>query len=331
VANQVTLTFAGETKQAEAAFDRVGDSSRRMSEKVGSSSEGFDKAGEAADGAETRAQGFSDTLTGTADVASGVGDIMKGNLFEGAVTAGQGIADLAGGFADFLIPALKGTRVATLASAAASKVAAAGTKAWTAAQWLMSGALWASPITWIVVGIIALVAVIVLIARRTDWFSRAWRAAWGWIRTAASNAWDFIRKIPGWIASAFRGIAATIVGPFKSAFNGIARAWNNTVGRLTFSVPSWVPFIGGNTFSAPHLPTFHSGGIVPGPVGAPRVALLQGGEEVRSRASQDGGDVVLLGSDGTRIGDAIVALVAETVARKGGRAGQLGITLPKVA
>jgi hypothetical protein len=73
VANQVTLTFAGETKQAEAAFDRVGDSSRRMSEKVGSSSEGFDKAGEAADGAETRAQGFSDTLTGTADVASGVG------------------------------------------------------------------------------------------------------------------------------------------------------------------------------------------------------------------------------------------------------------------
>jgi hypothetical protein len=40
---------------------------------------------------------------------------------------------------------------------------------------------------------------------------------------------------------------------------------------------------------------------------------------------------VLLGSDGTRIGDAIVALVAETVARKGGRAGQLGITLPKVA
>jgi phage-related protein len=331
VANQVTLTFAGETKQVEDSFDRVGESSRKMSDKVGGSAEGFAKAGEAADQLDTKAMGFRDTMTGVQDTAKGTSQILKGDLFNGFLTLGMGIGDLASGFYNLIIPALAKTKVGTLATAAASKVAAAGSKAWAAAQWIMNSALFASPITWIIVGIVALVAVIVLIARRTDWFSRAWRAAWGWIRTAASNAWDFIRKIPGWIASAFRGIASTIVGPFKSAFNGIARAWNNTVGRLTFSVPSWVPFIGGNTFSAPHLPTFHSGGIVPGPVGAPRVALLQGGEEVRSRASQADGDVVLLGSDGTRIGDAIVALVAETVARKGGRAGQLGITLPKVA
>jgi hypothetical protein len=66
VANQVTLTFAGETKQAEDAFDRVGESSRKMSDKVGGSAEGFAKAGEAADQLDTKAMGFRDTMTGRA-------------------------------------------------------------------------------------------------------------------------------------------------------------------------------------------------------------------------------------------------------------------------
>jgi phage-related protein len=324
--NQVTLSFAGETTNVEKAFDRVGSSSQDMGGKVGDSAAGFERAGEAADGAESRAQGFSDTLTGTADVASGVGDIMKGNLFEGFVTAGQGVADLAGGFADFLIPALKGSRVATLAKAAADRVAAAGAKVWTAAQWLMNTALLASPITWVVVGILVLVGVIILIARRTDWFSKAWRAAWGWIKNAASNTWDYVKRIPGWITTAFSRVAGAILSPFRSAFNGIARAWNNTVGRLSWSVPGWVPFIGGNSISVPNLPTFHAGGKVPGVPGTPTVALLQAGEEVRSVAGSSGGDDrVMLGSDGTRLGDALLTLIAESVARKGGRPRLLGI------
>jgi hypothetical protein len=317
--NNVTLTFDGNTAPAEQAFDRVGGSASHMSDKVGESASGFSKAGEAADGAEGKAQGFSDTLTGVADVGGGTAAIMKGNLFEGFVQVGQGAADLAGGLASFLIPALEKTRVGTLAKAAADKVAAAGAKVWAGAQWLMNSALLASPVTWIIVGIVALIAIIVLIATKTDWFQRAWRAAWGWIKSSASNAWEFIKKIPGWISTAFSKIGSFVSAPFKAGFNAIARAWNNTVGRLSWSVPGWVPFIGGNSISVPRLPTFHSGvGRVPGVVGTTVMAQLQAGEEVRSIASAGGGSSITLRSDGSAFADLIIDTVAGAVRRAGG-------------
>lgn len=326
MANQVTLSFAGETADVEKAFDRVGSGSERMGGKVAESAGGFKKAGEAADELDTKAMGFRDTMTGVQDTAKGTSQIMKGDLFNGFLTLGMGIGDLASGFYNLIIPALAKTKVATLAQAGASKVAAAGAKVWTAAQWLMNTALLASPITWIVVGILLVVAAIVLIARKTDWFSKAWRASWAWVKQAASNTWDFVKRIPGWISGAFSRVASAIMSPFRSAFNGIARAWNNTVGQLSWSVPGWVPFIGGNTISVPHLPTFHAGGKVPGVPGTPTVALLQAGEEVSSVAGASGaGGRVLLGSDGTRLGDTLVTLIAESVARKGGRPRLLGI------
>ena len=298
MANQVTLTFAGETKDVEQSFDRVGGSAKKMGDRVAESGSGFDRAGEAADGAEGKAQGFSDTLTGTADIAAGTGEIMKGNLFEGFVTAGQGAADLAGGFASFLIPAIQNSKIATLGKAAADKVAAGASKVWAGAQWLMNTALLASPITWIVVGIIALIAVIVLIATKTDWFQRAWRASWGWIKSAASNTWDFIKKIPGWVTSGFSKIGNAISAPFKAGFNGVARAWNNTVGRLSWSVPGWVPIIGGNTISVPNLPTFHAGGVIPGVAGTATPIMALAGERVTNTAGSGGGDALVITGTG---------------------------------
>ncbi|HYF73906.1 MAG TPA: hypothetical protein VD864_13845 [Nocardioides sp.] len=326
MANQVTLTFAGDPSGAVQAFDRVGESAEQMGDRVGESGAGFDRAGEAADAAESRAQGFSDTLTGTADVAAGTSEIMKGNLFEGFVLVGGGMADLAGGFAAFLIPAMqsavawfRATTVGQYASAAASKV-------WAAAQWVMNAALWASPITWIVAGIIAVIAVIVLIARRTDWFSRAWRVAWNWIRNAAVGVWNWLRALPGRIGGAFRSIASYITAPFRQAFNAIARLWNSTVGRLSFSIPSWVPGIGGRSFSAPRLPSFHAGGVVPGVAGQVVPILAMAGERVQGPASGVGGGAsIVIGSDGSRLGDALVDLIAAAVRNRGGDARQLGI------
>jgi hypothetical protein len=323
--NQVTLTFAGETKDLESSFDRVGSSARHMGDRVGESAGGFDRAGEAADGAEGKAQGFSDTLTGVADIGAGTGEIMKGNLFEGFVTAGQGVADLAGGMAEFLIPALKASKVGVLAKAAADKVAAGAARVWAAAQWVMNSALFASPITWIVAGIVLLIAAIVLIATKTDWFQKAWRAAWGWIKTAAANTWEFIKKIPGWIASAFSKVAGFISRPFKDAFNAIASAWNNTIGRLHWSVPSWVPGIGGKGIDVPNLPHFHAGGIVPGVPGTPTVALLQAGETIGSVATSgdSGGGWVAINGDA--VIDSLTQAIASRVGARGGRAAQLGI------
>jgi SLT domain-containing protein len=52
---------------------------------------------------------------------------------------------------------------------------------------------------------------------------------------------------------------------FKTIFNGIAAVWNNTIGKFSFTVPSWVPGIGGKGFAMPDIPMLANGGIVTGP------------------------------------------------------------------
>jgi hypothetical protein len=56
-----------------------------------------------------------------------------------------------------------------------------------------------------------------------------------------------------------------VFGFYKTLFNGIASAWNNTVGKLAFTIPSWVPFVGGKGFDVPDIPMLADGGIVTGP------------------------------------------------------------------
>ena len=48
-------------------------------------------------------------------------------------------------------------------------------------------------------------------------------------------------------------------------FNAVASVWNNTIGKLSFKVPSWVPGIGGKGFDVPDIPMLAEGGIVTGP------------------------------------------------------------------
>jgi len=92
--------------------------------------------------------------------------------------------------------------------------------------------------------------------------------AWGVISTVfesvkngIATVWGFFQTAKDIISGVFTNIADAISGPFKTAFNFISDAWNNTVGKLSWSVPGWVPIIGGNKISAPQLPTFAEGGI----------------------------------------------------------------------
>jgi len=93
-----------------------------------------------------------------------------------------------------------------------------------------------------------------------------WNAAWTGIKAIAegiwnglvsffSGAWTAITKPFEWIGNAIKNV-------FKAAFNFIAKIWNNTVGRISLHVPSWVPGIGGKGFSVPKIPEMAKGGIV---------------------------------------------------------------------
>ncbi|HEU4544430.1 MAG TPA: hypothetical protein VFR23_25085, partial [Jiangellaceae bacterium] len=125
---------------------------------------------------------------------------------------------------------------------------------------------------------------------------------WPGIRSVVERLAAAFRGLPGRIASGFRTLATILTAPFRGAFNAIARAWNNTVGRLSFSIPGWVPGIGGNSFSAPRLPTFHQGGVVPGAPGTEMLAVLQAGERVTPVGGGGGvASIVVSGGSGSSV------------------------------
>ena len=77
---------------------------------------------------------------------------------------------------------------------------------------------------------------------------------------------DQIMKVFGLIYNGIKAamgfVADVITAPFKAAFRTVAWLWNNTVGKLSFTVPSWVPGIGGKGFDVPDIPMLAEGGIV---------------------------------------------------------------------
>ncbi|MGW7198450.1 phage tail protein [Streptomyces chryseus] len=78
---------------------------------------------------------------------------------------------------------------------------AVATKIWAAATWLLNSAFLANPLTWIVLAIVALIAVIVLIATKTTWFQDLWKTVWDAVTGATEWAVDKIGSIINWFAS----------------------------------------------------------------------------------------------------------------------------------
>lgn len=86
-----------------------------------------------------------------------------------------------------------------------------------------------------------------------------------WISDRIDDILGFFQGLGGSIKDAISGVSDIILGPFKAAFNGIATAWNNSVGKLSFEIPSWVPGVGGKGFDVPDIPEWKAAG---GPVSA---------------------------------------------------------------
>lgn len=317
MSNQVTLTFAGDTEKLTKAFDEVGASAKKMGDKVGDASRAFDPTNNSLGVLGGRADAAETSLIGVHDVIDGTATIMQGPGEQGLVAYIQGWADLAGGLAPIIIQ-LAGTKLAIIGNAIASVTASAATKVWAAGQWLLNAALTANPIGIVIVAIAALIAIVVLIATKTTWFQTAWRVSWGAIKSVAIDVWDWMKALPGNIGRAFSGIPSTVSAPFRAGFNFVSDAWNNTIGKLSWSVPGWVPGVGGNSISAPKLPHFHSGGVVPGAPGAEMLAVLQAGERVTPAGAGGGRTVIELRSDGTRIGDLLVEILRLAIGARGG-------------
>lgn len=170
-------------------------------------------------------------------------------------------------------------------------ISTALTKVWTSEQIRLNLAFLANPIFLIVASIVALIAIIVLIATKTDWFQRLWSAAWGAIKGAVSGTldwirsnWplllailtgpvglavlaiaknkdriiDFLREIPDTAKRLFSGLADILTAPFRAAIDGLKSVWNSTIGG------KGIPSIGIGPFKTPGftIPMLAKGGNI---------------------------------------------------------------------
>jgi hypothetical protein len=177
-------------------------------------------------------------LAGLAPILTNIADLAARNskvfVIVGAVIAGVAGTILALNAAMKVYQAVQ--LIATVATAAFNAVLAA------------------NPITLVIIAIVALVAALVLAYKRFES-----------VRKIVDTVFQFVTKAVKGSVDAIKSYFETILGVYKSIFNGIAKLWNNTVGKLSFSVPDWVPFIGGKGFDVPNIPMLAEGGIVSSP------------------------------------------------------------------
>jgi hypothetical protein len=133
----------------------------------------------------------------------------------------------------------------------------------------------ANPIALVILAVIALIAIFVALEKRFGIVTKAMEFLSGVFVKAKDtvlSAWDkvlgFFKRIPGMFVSVGRTLINAITAPYRTAFEMIGKLWNNTLGKISFSIPSWVPGIGGKGFSFPSFPSIPAladGGIVSRP------------------------------------------------------------------
>jgi len=145
--------------------------------------------------------------------------------------------------------------------AAAIVVANVAIKAWTiatqvatAAQALFNFVMSANPIALVILGIVAFVAALVVLYNKFEVVRTVVNTVFNAIKVGVTTSLDFLTNY-------FEGV----LNIYKNIFNAIAKLWNNTIGKLSFKFPDWVPGFGGKGFSVPNIPMLAEGGIVNSP------------------------------------------------------------------
>ena len=160
-------------------------------------------------------------------------------------------------------------------------------------------AMAANPLVLIVLGIAALIGILALAYKRFEGFRKIVDAVFGGIK------W--------WITHVTIPSIQLMLGAFKTVFNGIGKIWNNTVGKISFEIPSWVPGVGGKGFKMPNIPMLADGGIVTSPTlaligegnGPEAVIPLDRMSEFSANASGNNVTIHVNGGDPNAVVDAL--------------------------
>ena len=157
--------------------------------------------------------------------------------------------------------AIAGIATAIIAVNLAMKIWTATTAAFTVVQTAFNAVMALNPIFLLVALFVAVGAALVILQLKFNIFGKVFEA----VGKIAGTVFDGIKTGFGVVVDAVTGYVKTLVGIYKGLFNGIASVWNNTVGKLSFKIPGWVPGIGGAGFDVPNIPMLADGGIVSSP------------------------------------------------------------------
>lgn len=118
--------------------------------------------------------------------------------------------------------------------------------------WSFTAALLANPVTWIVVGIVALIAAIVLLYNKCEWFRNAVNAIWANIVQGVSAGWETVKSwftngleaiknlvtgAIGWFGNSGKAVVDTFAGGIKSAFSNAVDAVKNGLQKIRNMLP----------------------------------------------------------------------------------------------
>jgi hypothetical protein len=287
MANEIEISITGKDRGAISVMDDT----RKSADRLG---EGFDKAGEKADTGEQRILGLNDTISGTAA-------IMKGPGADGIGAYVQGWADLAGGVANFVIPAVKSMTKAVFLSAI-EHVKAAGTTvvSWVtmatqatinAARIAVAWVVALGPVGWAIGLLVALGLAFVVLWKTSERFRAivigAVSGVWNWLRHNwplllailtgpfglavlwIVRKWDtlvaFVRGLPGRMRSVGSGLWDWVKESFRGVINTVIDWWNNfDFTAPTVHIPGTNLNVGGFTIGLPDIPRLARGGIAGG-------------------------------------------------------------------
>lgn len=226
---EMTAIFAKGGPEAAAAMDEVFDALRKTKGSAneseiafglfGTTSEDLKDSLYALDPSAAAATSSMESVDGAAqDVADTVGGTAQqevealGRQFQEGLGKGlQSIMPLLTGVVNVLSP---------LAPILGPLALAIGVLA--AAQWVWNSALFASPITWIILGVVALVAAIVWLWNNVDGFKQFWVDAWNWILDGIKFLWN-------WVKDNWPYLLIFLTGPFALIVAAVVIFWDEIV------------------------------------------------------------------------------------------------------
>jgi hypothetical protein len=116
----------------------------------------------------------------------------------------------------------------------------------------VNAAMALNPVTLIVAGIVALIAVLVLAYKKFEGFKKVVDGVFSGIK------W--------WISNVTIPLFESMLSVVKGIFNGFAKLWNNTIGKISVKIPDIPGLPGrGKEFGVPNIPMLADGGIVTSP------------------------------------------------------------------